>query len=296
MGEILDCTFRDGGYYTSWEFPDDLVESYLVAFSQSGVSHVEVGYVGDAPGKFRNVSKQLLETFRERLPGKILYLMSDYPVVKRDVKSFYKDLGCDCVRIAVCFDEIDDSQIVFSSLKDLGFETSINITKFNLLPEFQRVIEQIDKWDVDVIYLADSLGSAQPTQVREAVLQCKQLTGKKIGFHGHDNQGLAVFNSLAALDAGASIVDGTIAGMGKGAGNAATEELIFSLSEDTSLFSLSAMFQLLKEKHKWGKNLYYFLSSKYNINPSFVQEMLDLNVRPEEIIKALPKLVGSYRR
>jgi 4-hydroxy 2-oxovalerate aldolase len=94
--------------------------------------------------------------------------------------------------------------------------------------------------------------------------------------------GMALQNSLAALDEGATWVDSTVTGMGRGPGNARTEELAIEVAHRrsdqrslVSLFHLAAShFKPMQQKYGWGTNPFYYLAGKYGIHPTFVQEML----------------------
>lgn len=84
----------------------------------------------------------------------------------------------------------------------------------------------MESYGADVVYTTDSAGALLPDGVRERVTAMKAALKVPIGFHSHNNLGLAIGNSLAAIEAGATYIDGSLGGLGAGAGNTATEVLV----------------------------------------------------------------------
>lgn len=100
------------------------------------------------------------------------------------------------------------------------------------LYEFAKIAQVIDHWGVvDVTYLVDSAGCMLPDEVFEYIDQTKELVSNHLGFHGHNNLSMAIANSLKAIQAGATFIDTSIRGMGRSAGNAQTEVLIYFLQK-----------------------------------------------------------------
>jgi 4-hydroxy 2-oxovalerate aldolase len=119
----------------------------------------------------------------------------------------------------------------------------------------------------DYFYMVDSFGGVYPQDVEETFDLVKSKTDAKVGFHGHNNLELALVNTLTALECGADIVDATVTGMGRGAGNLKTELLLtalnakFGLEVDfNSLSNVVSAFENLQRQHEWGTNLPYMVS------------------------------------
>jgi 4-hydroxy 2-oxovalerate aldolase len=150
-------------------------------------------------------------------------------------------------------------------------------------------------YPIDVLYFADSMGSMTPTQTVEIIKWLRQEWSGPLGVHTHDNLGLALSNTLAAVDAGATWVDSTVTGMGRGPGNARTEELAIEVAElrNTQINMIPLMtlirktFKPMQQKYGWGTNPYYYLTGKYGIHPSYIQEMLNDSRYDEEDILAV---------
>ena len=89
----------------------------------------------------------------------------------------------------------------------------------------------MESYGADCVYIVDSAGALVPEGVRERVAKLKESLSINVGFHAHNNLGFAIGNTIAALEAGANQVDGTLRGLGAGAGNAPTEVLVAVLNK-----------------------------------------------------------------
>jgi 4-hydroxy 2-oxovalerate aldolase len=151
--------------------------------------------------------------------------------------------------------------------------------------EYNEVSCQIKDWNaVDLLYFADSLGSMSSFDVELICGEFMQLWKGQIGFHAHDNKGLALSNLLSAISSGTTYCDSTILGMGRGAGNASTESLLMEANSiglhdgDPKLLTDTIKdFSKLKSNYKWGPNQYYHFAANHNIHPTYVQSLLSDN-------------------
>ena len=153
--------------------------------------------------------------------------------------------------------------------------------------------------------MPNSFGNLNPKNIRDICKTVRKYWNKDFGFHAHDNCGLALQNCMSAINNGAKLIDSTIQGMGRGAGNVTTEDLICNISEKKEskynpnpiYFLAENIFKELKNKFGWGKSIYYRLSAKKNIHPSYIQEMVtDKRYNHENIINiidVLSKIKGS---
>jgi 4-hydroxy 2-oxovalerate aldolase len=209
------------------------------------------------------------------------------------------------VRVAAHFADLARIGSIVTRLRELGYRVCVNLMQASneTLASISRAAERASEWgSVDVLYLADSLGSMAPEGMAAAVKALAAAWDGPIGVHAHNNKGQALANSLAALDAGASWVDGTLLGMGRGAGNVHTEHLLIELERrEPGKYYCEALFPLvleqfegLRQKYAWGPSLLYFLSGSYGIHPTYVQEMLSRGgYDPHHILSALEFLRTS---
>ena len=116
-----------------------------------------------------------------------------------------------------------------------------------------------------MIYFADSLGSATPESIEDIVNALKINWTGKLGIHAHDNRGLALSNTIKAMECGVEWVDSTITGIGRGPGNAKTEELIIErnkeLFKDNNNLNLVPLTKIINENFTLEKSI--FMGNKY---------------------------------
>lgn len=276
--KVLDCTLRDGGYYTQWEFDRDFVHQYLDLVARSPIDDVELGYRSPEKssyfGRFFYLSKQELIDAKQRLRDNqrlaLMFNLKDVDVETIDY--FLNDIIgiVDLIRFAVAPNEIQRALDLHRRVIDHGFACAINIMH---LSKWSRNIEQVltpfaEIRELDCLSLVDSYGGCFPDEVATAIANACALFPGTIGFHGHDNAGLAFANSLSALQAGAQSVDATFMGMGRGAGNLKTELMLtyvgIATGTEIPYFELSKFLERmagLHAVHQWGTSLPYMYSS-----------------------------------
>ncbi|WP_218310931.1 aldolase catalytic domain-containing protein [Alteromonas antoniana] len=311
---ILDCTLRDGGYYNNWNFPSDVVRDYLHAMDSANVDIVELGLRSIKNSSFKGASAYTTDDYINSLqvPNslKVAVMVNASELVGEDsIESVLSQLfPCDAksspvdvVRIACHVHEFENALPATSLLKEKGF-----IVGFNLMQIADRSQEEVESlakaasgYDIDALYFADSMGSMDSAQCKKIIGWLQKHWNGSLGIHTHDNMGKALENTLTAAESGVSWLDSTVTGMGRGPGNARTEELVIEVAElhnkQINLVPLLSLinryFQPLKNKCGWGSNPYYFLSGKYGIHPTFVQEMLaDSRFDEEDILATLEHL------
>jgi len=146
-----------------------------------------------------------------------------------------------------------------------------------------------------VLYFADSLGSMAPENVQQICQALRKGWSGSLGIHTHNNKNLALINAITAVENDVTWCDGTITGMGRGAGNVSTESLILEMSKmgyhkgNANMTQPSVEdFTLLKNKYGWGSNLYYHYASNHGIHPTFVQSLLeDKRYDKQQVLGAL---------
>jgi 4-hydroxy 2-oxovalerate aldolase len=198
------------------------------------------------------------------------------------------------IRVAVNYSKLGGAIDTIRALVDADFQVCVNLMQIDVATrdEERTCLDELARLDtVDAVYLADSLGSMRPERVTELFRRFATHTRHPLGFHAHDNQGLALANSLAAIEAGASWIDATMAGMGRGAGNAKTEQLLGLLrgrEPGTQLLSFVARyFYPLLAIHGWGPSVYYAIAGRQYIHPTYVQKLEESPVGVGEKLEVL---------
>lgn len=309
---ILDCTFRDGGYYTDWHFSSGLVSQYLNAMRSSKIEHVEIGFRSSNPsgtrGPFAYSSTAFLASLD--LPDTCTYgvminaseFIDARGLDSRGLKKVFpkSDPHVTFVRIAAHLQELSLLQELVSFLANRGYQVMLNIMQASklrdpLLEAPWGDISKLMSLPIDVLTLADSFGDLTPLATSQLVNRLTELIDKPVGLHMHDNKGLALANSLSGVASGASFVDAAVAGMGRGPGNTRTEFALDLLSQpgnfDNAVTHLALEFEELRDRYGWGPSILYFIAANTGVHPSYVQYLAEHNLlAASESIHTLTRL------
>lgn len=313
--QLLDCTLRDGGYYNAWDFDTCLINDYLLAMSALDVSCVELGFRSLSNHGFKGACAYTTDEFINslNLPDNIrLGVMvngSELVSKQNDQNAVLgqlfpnsaKNSPVSVVRIACHVHEFEAALPASQWLKDQGYIVGFNIMQIagRSHVEVESLALEAKKWPIDVLYFADSMGSMDAEQIVDIIRSLRTHWDGELGVHTHDNMGRALHNALCALGNGATWLDSTVTGMGRGAGNAKTEYLALELMElgyikanHTLLLTLiRKYFNRMQLECGWGTNTYYYLAGKYGIHPTYIQEMLaDTRYDDEDILSVIEHL------
>ena len=185
----------------------------------------------------------------------------------------------DMVRVATYVHQMPAAVEMIADAKAKGYEVTCNIMAISNAQESDvaQALEMVGKSSVDGIYIVDSYGSLFPEQIRritELYMEVGEKYDKYIGMHAHNNQQLAFANTIEAAANGASLLDATMMGMGRGAGNCAMELLLgFLKNPKFNLFPVlkfleSYMVPLKQSGVVWGYDIPYLLTGHLNQHPS----------------------------
>lgn len=236
---IIDTTLRDGSHSLFHQFELDAVKKISQSLDKAGIDTFEVSH-GDGLGGSsiqygysKHSDRELLQAACSvSTNSKLAVLLLPGIGVKEDLEKAYLD-GARVARIATHVTEADISKQHMNLAKKYKMEV-IGFLMLAHMADSEKLLEQaklMESYGADVIYIVDSAGAMWPAQVREKVNKLKQGIAVQVGFHAHNNLGLAIGNTIAAIDEGVDVVDGCLAGLGAGAGNAPTEVLVAVLEK-----------------------------------------------------------------
>jgi 4-hydroxy 2-oxovalerate aldolase len=285
--KILDCTIRDGGYYTNWDFDQDIVKTYLESFNHLPVEYLEVGYRSEAMGNYLGeyfyCPVETLQRIKKLSNKKLVIILNEKDVRAADAEALLSPIIglVTMVRMAIDPKNFKRALSLAAEVKRLGFEVAFNVMYMSTWAdekEFLELIPQVDKV-ADYFYMVDSFGGVYPQDVKDTIALVRSKTKVKLGFHGHNNLEMALANTLTAIDEGIDIVDATVTGMGRGAGNLKTELLLTVLNAkgllDFPYNELSKTvddFTKLQKHYEWGTNLPYMVSGANSLPQKQVME------------------------
>lgn len=284
--KILDCTLRDGGYYTDWDFESGIVDAYLQAMNHLPIDYLEVGYRNNPSkeylGKFGYTPISVLQHLRKNCSKKLVVMLNEKSTTPADLDSLLCPIQglADMVRIAIDPKNFDRALVLAKAVKAKGFEVGFNTMYMSKWHEYEGFLDKLSQLNgiADLFCMVDSFGGVTPKDIKDIFSIVKSKTSCPIGFHGHNNLQMGLVNTLTAIECGADYVDATILGMGRGAGNLNMELLLTYLNKEglevdfNVLGDVITAFQPLLEKYKWGANLPYMISGANSIPQKEVME------------------------
>jgi 4-hydroxy 2-oxovalerate aldolase len=284
--KVLDCTIRDGGLMNSHHFDDRVVKAVYQACVEAGVDYMELGYKasrkGIVAGEYGAWKYCLEEDIRRIVgdnPGGLkLSVMADAERCDyhEDIPP-KKDSVVDLVRVATYIHQIPTALDMVKDAHQKGYETTVNVMAVSTVPdrELNEGLELLAGSEAQAIYVVDSFGSLYSEQVHHLVKKylhyCKPA-GKEVGIHAHNNLQLAFANTIEAIVLGANLLDATMAGLGRGAGNCLMELLLGFLHNPKYdlrpvLRCVQDSIEPMRQELGWGFDLPYMIVGQLNQHP-----------------------------
>ena len=250
---INDPTLRDGNHAVRHQLTCEQISIYAIAANAAGIPILEVGHgngLGASSlqvGLSRTDDKSALEAARKALTTSKLgvHVIPGFATIKKALR-LALDIGVDVFRVASHCTEADITERHISYVREHGREV-YGVLMMSHMASVDVLVEEASKmqaYGAEGLIIMDSAGAYLPADVMARIGALVDALGIPVGFHGHNNLGMAIANSIAAVNAGATIIDGTARGFGAGAGN-------------TQLEALIAVFE--KQKIKTGVDLYKVL-------------------------------------
>jgi 4-hydroxy 2-oxovalerate aldolase len=226
---ISDPTLRDGNHAIGHQISEAQIAQYCEAADRAGVPIVEVGHgngIGASSlqlGLSKVADKKMLETARANLKNAKLgiHIIPGFATIEKDLKLAI-DCGVDVIRVASHCTEADITERHIKFARQEG-KIAYGVLMMSHMVSKEILAEEAYKmqsYGADGIIFMDSAGFFLPQNVTERVQSLVDALSVPVGFHAHNNLGMAIANSVAAVDAGALMLDGCARGFGAGAGNA----------------------------------------------------------------------------
>lgn len=292
--KVLDCTIRDGGLMNSSRFSDEVVRAVYDACGDAGIDYMEIGYKNSkkiySPDKFgawrfcgEDDIKRIIGDNKRDVK---ISVMAD--AEKCDYKTDIVDRSqspIDMVRVATYIHQIPLAIDMIKHAVDMGYETTVNVMAVSTVgdAELTEGLQMLSETDVGTVYLVDSFGSFYGEQIHAMMQKYQSIAGakgKRLGFHGHNNLQLAFANTIESIVSGANLVDGTFAGLGRGAGNCPLEMLVGFLHNPKYrmrpiLECVEKHIEPMRAKLGWGFDYPYMITGFLNSHPRTAMEYND---------------------
>ena len=257
---VLDCTFRDGGYKTDWRFNADQVGRHIAG---TAADVVEIGYrAAYSPecGDYRYCLDDYINALR--IPDHVrLAVMVNANEWARGLFRPKSESRIDIVRVAAHLEAIPESMAIVRRLRKLGYFVTLNIMQAHRAQD--SVFER--EYGADVVYIADSFGCMSARQVARIIQSLKRHN--EVGFHGHNNTGRALSNTLVAQLHGATWLDASVGGIGRCAGNTDLAALLSSMGRSAGINLAD-----LSQDHTIRSRFVYWCSAMLKMHPKRVEQ------------------------
>ncbi len=305
---VLDCTLRDGGYVNNWQFGDEPARQIVELNAASGVDYVELAFIRSGiyePGRLEySTMDQIARIFRpsRHKLAAMVEIGYGYPV---DAFPERSEQTVDLVRLVVWKRMIPESVAYAKALLAKGYEVSIQATRIEQysLEEFADFVARFSQLSPRSIYIVDTFGllTKQRLLAYAEVADAHLGPGIYLGYHAHNNMQQAVSNMVAICEhpwRHELMLDASVMGIGRGAGNLCLELLETYLNENfggayrvDNIFACAEKYiQPIFQTSPWGYSIPYLLSALNGRNPTYVGVFTAAGLSTPEMAAAFSRL------
>ncbi len=230
---VVDVTLRDGMHAVSHRLLPEQMAAFAKSLEQAGIGHIEFGHGNGLGGSSFQYGfgagddKDYVQAVSNAVLKANLVIITLPGIGTRHHLNIAKEHGVAVAKFATQITEADISEQHIRMAKNLGLKPMGGLTCASdiSVEETVRQAKRMESYGAEVVYLYDGSGYLLPNQVGERIKALVDLLNVPVGFHAHNNLGLAVANTIAAIEAGAEYIDASVKGFGAGAGNCPTEVL-----------------------------------------------------------------------
>lgn len=295
--EVLDCTLRDGGYVNDWNFGFSNIKTIINELALAKIEYIECGFIKDNK-KNHDLNRTIYYNINELekiIPANensrflVMMQVKDYDIDKLPPKLNGKIGG---IRLSFHKSEIDKAIDYAINIKEKGYKlffqpTAINSYTKEEIEKLLKTCNEVIK--PDVVAIVDTLGVLNSSDVRNITYLFDEKLNNNIdlALHCHNNLLLAYTNAITFISSTKEdrniIIDSSLGGMGRGAGNFPTEIALTYLNENYNKnYNYKIVLQLfdkcvidISKKYMWGYSSSYMLNAKHKIHPNYEKFLRD---------------------
>ena len=312
--KLLDCTLRDGGYINDWSFGHENIVNIFERLVGAGVDIIETGFLDERrPFDLNRSIVPDMMSMNKLLQGldhgkSMIVGMIDYGTCGIENLLPAKESRLDGIRVIFKKHHMMEALTFCKKIKELGyavFVQAVSITSYNE-EEYHALLEEVNKVEPYAFSMVDTYGLLHKKQLQSYFDRANEQLNPDIclGYHSHNNFQLAYANCIELLQEKIDrtlVVDGTLYGMGKSAGNAPIELLAAYMNENCGkayhksqlLEAIDVTILDIYRTSPWGYQFKFFLSASNDCHPNYVSYLMDkkkLSVKSiNEILESLDK-------
>ena len=311
---LLDCTLRDGGYVNDWEFGHDNIVNIFERVVGSGVDFIEIGFLDERRTFDLNRTIMPSTDCVKKIFGKLdrkdakVLGMIDYGTCDINNLQPCEESWLDGIRVIFKKDKMVPAMEFCRKVKSLGylvFAQLVSVTSYSE-EELLEIVTIANDVKPFALSMVDTYGLLNPEELKKiASILDQNLTPEIIlGFHAHNNFQLGYINTMTVLNLPTDrnvLVDGTLYGMGKSAGNAPLELIAMYMNQNCGKnYLITEMQEAIttsvmdfQRKSPWGYQLFYYIAASNRVHPNYVQYLMNkrtLSITAiNEILQKLPE-------
>ena len=309
---LLDCTLRDGGYINKWSFKDEEISAIIEQLIQANLDFIEVGYINrHAPEKdftqFKSIEKISQYVPKDR-KNSIILAMADTEQFEPEDLTEYTGKSVDGIRVVFYKHQIEKAMLLARGVKEKGYKLFMQpmVTVDYSIDEYSKLAKRIAELKPYAVSVVDSFGYMSKSDFRRyfKILDNLLEADVMIGFHSNNNMNLAFITAQDILEYNTYrrlVIDSSLYGMGRGAGNLNTELIAnyynMTLGKKYDVIRIldliSRYIMPIYNRRAWGYSPYYFITGLYHCHPNFAAYLLeehDVSVSDfEAFIHTIPK-------
>ena len=294
---VLDCTLRDGGYCNQWQFGFENIRKITSGLVEASIDIIECGFLTNKIEYDADVTKystldQIATVIPENREGKLFVAMMNYGEYDIEDLPDCDNSSIEGIRVAFHKKNLNESLDLCEQIKAKGYKVFVQamVSLSYSDEEFLSMIRRVNAFEPYAFYIVDSFGMMKSKDLTRLfyMIEHNLKENIRIGFHSHNNMQLAYSNAQTLIEVRTNrnlIVDSTIYGMGRGAGNLNTELFIEYLNDNYGKkYMLKPLLSIIDEiliefyqKNYWGYSLPNYISAAHNAHPNYASYLDDKN-------------------
>lgn len=314
--QVLDCTLRDGGYCNQWKFGFNNAKKITKGLVDAGVDILECGFITNKIEYDSDVTKftdvnQIANIIPANRGNKLYVAMMNYGEYTADELPVCDNSSIDGIRVAFHKKNATEALELCKEIKKKGYLVFVQamVSLCYSDEEFLAMIRRVNELDPYAFYIVDSFGEMKKSDLTRLyyLVEHNLKNGIKIGFHSHNNMQLAYSNAQTLVDMHTSrelIIDSSVYGMGRGAGNLNTELFVEYLNDnDGGKYELKPLLTIIDEilnefyqRNYWGYSLPNYISAAHHTHPNYAAYLDDKKTLTVENMDAIFDLMDDDKR
>lgn len=313
--QLLDCTLRDGGYVNNWNFGNEIILKIYSKLCQSAVEIIECGFISETKAcnpdmsVFNSIS-QCEKIFSAVNGQKVVAMINCCEFAPENIEE-YNGGVLDTIRIAFHKSQIPEAKELCLALKSKGYKVffqpmnTIGYSDYELL----SLIDFANTNMPEAFYLVDSFGTMRKEDLLRMFYLVDNNLNKsiKVGFHSHNNLQLSFSNAQELISLNTKrniIIDSSVFGMGRGAGNLCTELMTQYINENIEhkyniipiLETMDEYIMPIYSKHPWGYSAPYYIAAINDCHPNYATYLINRQTLCIKDINNIIKIIPENKK